>query len=68
MFVGSEMQGAGFLHEIGEHEGLAGSDVCRIQTGVRCYQVLLLFSKNDHITPKWQICACGVGFTPVSSS
>lgn len=35
--------------------------------GVGCYQVLLLLSKNDHITPKWQSCLCRVGFHAGSS-
>jgi len=30
--------------------------------GVGCYQVLLLFSKNDHVTPKWQSYVRRIGF------
>lgn len=38
-----------------------------MQTGVGCYQFLLPFSKNYHITPKWQTCTCRIGFTLLSS-
>lgn len=56
------MEGAGFLHWTGEFEGLAGSDGCKIQKGGGSHQLLLLLSKNDHITPKWQSCIRRIGF------
>lgn len=56
-----------FLHWAGEFEGLAGSDGYRIQRGGGSHQVLLLFSKNDHITPKWQNWICRKGFHLASS-
>lgn len=33
-----------------------------------CYQVLLPFSKNGHITPTWQTRTCRIGFSLASSN